>query len=203
MIQYTNKPIEKWPGASTKDRKRAQFTTPYGKTLQLLEKELEYLGASNVVIQIALEWKDIRNDGRPRAGARPSHPGIILSFDSKKKGPLSFPCDTYDSFEDNLRAISLALTALRAVDRYGVTQRGEQYHGWKALPETSTSSEEAALFISKASGYTQEKILKDPETRESAYKIAARAMHPDMGGKTEDFHKLQEAIQILRAGKAA
>jgi hypothetical protein len=34
----------------------------------------------------------------------------------------------------NARAIALGLEALRKVDRYRITKRGEQYTGWSALP---------------------------------------------------------------------
>lgn len=44
-----------------------------------------------------------------------------------RRGHLSYPCDTFTTLQDNLRVIALALEALRMVDRYGVTRRGEQY----------------------------------------------------------------------------
>jgi hypothetical protein len=186
----------------TKDRKPSQFTTPYGKTLALLEKELNYLGATNVIFQVAMRWDQIRNDGRPKAGQKASHPGVIISFDSKKVGPCSFPCDTYDSYEHNIHAIALALGALRAVDRYGVTKRAEQYKGWKALPEHSDTTRDAALLLERLTGYHEDQIIQRPDIREEAYKLACRKAHPDTGGNHEQFVKVQEAIKILRAGKA-
>lgn len=117
------RPIQSWPGALTKIRRRAQFKAGYTATLGLLDRELQYLAAKDVVLQVALRDEDIRLDGAPRANAKPaSHPGVILSFDSKH-GPLSYPCDTFADWEDNLRAIALSLEHLRAVDRYGVTKR--------------------------------------------------------------------------------
>lgn len=47
---------------------------------------------------------------------------------------LSYPCDSCDNWQHNVRSIALALQALRAVDRYGVTRRAEQYRGWGKLP---------------------------------------------------------------------
>jgi hypothetical protein len=37
-------------------------------------------------------------------------------------------------WQHNVRAIALTLEALRAVDRYGATETGQQYTGFKALP---------------------------------------------------------------------
>src|SRR5947208_1880483 len=82
--------------------------------------------------QFAVTESDIRLDGRPRARAVASHPGVVLAFDSRH-GPLKYAVDTFDRWQDNLRAIALGLEHLRAVDRYGVTRRGEQYTGWRQI----------------------------------------------------------------------
>jgi hypothetical protein len=85
------------------------------------------------VIEAQFTEDEIRLDGRPRAGARPAFPGVIVSFDSKH-GPLRFCCDDCVDWMDNVRAIALTMNYLRGADRYGVTKDGEQYKGWKALP---------------------------------------------------------------------
>src|SRR5690606_24676973 len=83
--------------------------------------------------------------------AKAAHPGVILSFDSKV-GHLSYPCDTFTSWQDNLRAVALALEALRKLDRYGVTKRGEQYRGFLAIEATAApagfaTADDALHFI--------------------------------------------------------
>jgi curved DNA-binding protein CbpA len=40
-------------------------------------------------------------------------------------------------------------------------------------------------------------ILEEQEARDIAYRLAAKRLHPDAGGSTEDFQKLQEAKRIL------
>jgi hypothetical protein len=49
----------------------------------------------------------------------------------------SYRRDPMESWQHNVYAIAKSLEALRLVDRYGVTRRGEQYTGWKALPAGS------------------------------------------------------------------
>ncbi|SRR5581483_3238751 len=198
-MDYSFRPIQKWPGEQHKVRKASRFQATYGQTLNLLEKELKHLGAFRVVFQVALTEDQIRHDGRPKSTARATHPGVIVSFESNRIGPHSFPCDTYKTWEDNLRAIALSLQALRTVDRYGVTKRGEQYTGWKALPESSNSSETAAKLLSHLSGISIEGILKDESLRDRAYKIAASKTHPDLHpDKQEVFIKVNEAVTLLR-----
>lgn len=202
------RPIQQWPGTPTRDRRHSPFRAKWDATLNLLDRELSQLGSKNVVIQVALEDRDIRLDGYPRANARPEHPGVIVSLDSAY-GPLSYPCDTFHDWRDNLRAIALALEALRAVDRYGVTKRGEQYTGWKQLGTATPSAwtaESAARFIARSAWPNEReenlrswcpRLISETEIRTSTYREAARRLHPDAGGSTEDFQRLQEAKRVL------
>lgn len=203
-LEFTYEPIVKWPSALTPTRRDSPFRASYGKTLDLLDKELSHLGARTIVLQVAMTRDQIRLDGRPRAGEKPEHPGIILSFRTSKGEDLSFPCDKYKHWEDNLRAIALSLEALRTVDRYGVTRSREQYKGWVALPETSDSTNEAAQLLASYSGHQAREILNSAEIRDYAYKIACRSTHPDIaGGSNDKFLKVQDAMTLLKATKAA
>lgn len=195
MLQYQFRPIDEWPGEKTKVRKRSMFTAPFPKTLDLLERELGYLRAKNIVIQAAVALHEIRNDGMMRAGARPTWPGVILSF-SSKHGDLSYPCDTYDDWTANVRAIGLALEALRSVDRYGVTRRAEQYKGWARLTGSlAMTPQEAAGVLLRASGSTETKLMR--ANVEAVYRAACAATHPDTGGKPEDFKRVQRAKEVI------
>lgn len=201
-MDITFRPLPNWPFPPTKARGASRFKSTYGKTLLLLDAELRHLRAKEVVIQAGFHERDIRLDGLPRSDARnPIHPGVILTFQSKH-GPISFPCDTYSSWEDNLRAIALSLENLRAVDRYGVTKRAEQYRGWQALPAPGDvmpySRDEAIEVVLRLSGFA---TIDTPEACEAAYKKAALKVHPDRNnGKDTEFKKLQAAMQILRRG---
>lgn len=188
---------------TTKNRKRAPFRVSYQFRLDLLEAELKKLGATDIVIQAQFEAREIRNDGWPRSTARPKGPAIVLSFKSSK-GPLSFPCDTYTDWEDNLYAIALSLEALRAVDRYGVTQRAEQYRGWTQLPPPAepkafANNLEASAWLARTAGVVDGRPLVGDALRK-AIRIAAKLLHPDSGGSAEAFHHLQDAVRLLRGG---
>jgi hypothetical protein len=199
-------PLERWPIAPTKARARAPFRSTYTQTLKLLEYELFKLNAKSVYIQAFYGENQIRNDGWPYSNAQPSQPGIILSFRSKDT-PLLFPCDRYVSIDDNLRAIALSLQALRAVDRYGVTRRSEQYAGWKQIEAPKPADgfsgpKDAAIFIvtQQDNAVPADYIIENAALRQEVYRRAARRLHPDAPTGNHDlFVRLQQALAILEA----
>lgn len=202
-------PIREWPGDLTHARKSAPFktsefdsyrrrSTPLTTTLELLDRELRMLGARDAEMLVAIAPSDFRLDGKPRTQAKAEHPGVILSFDSKV-GHLSYPCDTFTTWQDNLRAIALALEALRKVDRYGVTKRGEQYRGFLAIEATAapagfrTGLEAAAWLRSWVGPGWDERPLR------AVLREAQRTTHPDMSGDAATFQRVSLAEAKLRA----
>ncbi len=197
----TLRPIVAWPGAETAMRIRAPFQADWSRTLDLLGRELLHLGGGrrpDAVLQIAMREQDFRLDGMPRANAKPTHPGVILSVESTN-GPLSFPCDRFDDWRDNLRAIALALEALRQVKRYGIVQNDEQYRGWRAIEPAAQAPHEAERVLRLAARMTDAK--EHPLT---AVVRAARAnAHPDRNsGDRSGYDAVDAAIQVLeKAGR--
>lgn len=201
-------PLKDWPGDRERSRQRARFDSSYAKTLELLADELRRLAARQVVIQAGFSPYDIRNDGWPRSNAKkPVDPGVIVSFQSKH-GPLSYPCDRFTDWQDNLRAIALSLQALRAVDRYGVTRRAEQYRGWTQLPPPPpqpppfsgfATKHAAAEWLLKVTGepFRPHVVIDDLLVREAAIRTARRRLHPDAGGSHEEFIRIEQARKKL------
>lgn len=183
------RPIDTWPAEPTRLRRHAQFSSSLGSTMKTLGAELRQLNAKQVVVQIAMREPDFRNDGIPYANARATHPGIIIAFESKF-GPLKFAVDTFTAWEDNLRAVALGMEALRKVDRYGVTKRGEQYTGWKALPQSTDPTQN--MTVDQARGYLDD--VWGGDVRKALYET-----HPDRGGDPDDFRKVQRARELLGA----
>lgn len=175
-----------WPGQRNRYPDRSRFGSTYTATRDLLVRELRALDAELVVLQIDLDESQLRLDGKPRAGSRPpDFAGVILSFESRH-GPIQFAVDTFPTWQENLRAIALAMEALRKVDRYGVTKHGEQYTGWKALPAgggSFASSVEARAYLDGFGGLS----------------AALKQTHPDRGGDRDDFAKVMEAKAMVGA----
>jgi hypothetical protein len=200
-LTFQFKPIGVWtdPLTPAEARKRSPFKASYGNTLDLLFREADMLDAKHLVLQVDLQSSDIRRDGLPRTGARHgSNPGVIVSF-SSKFGPLRYATDTYGDWKSNLRAIALGLEALRAVDRYGVSGRGEQYRGWTAITAGTggglfSTRDEAETWLRKVAA---EEGIDTWASWEALYRALARRLHPDTGSSEELFKQLGAAATFL------
>lgn len=188
-------------------RSHASFRASWSNTQALLDDELDHLDGQRVVLQADFREQDLRVDGMPRANARqPEFPGIKISFDSQH-GPLVYATDTYAFWQHNVRAIALALEALRAVNRYGVTKRAEQYQGWKAIGAGPTAHPDGPVFTRGAAagwlaarggaGISAAEILAHPDIARRAYKRAALRLHPDTGGDAAEFRLLGQVMAVL------
>lgn len=159
------------------------FKAGWSSTVTLLSKELRMHGARRTVLEIAFREQDLRLDGLPRADRHAQSPGVVLSFEATAvpgKPHLRYEVGTYNDWRDNVRAIALGLEALRAVDRYGVTKRGEQYAGWKQLESGGPSAARGRELIAEHGSVVE----------------ALKATHPDHGGDALDF----AAVQAARSG---
>lgn len=196
-------PIATWPGTLTRNRQHSRFRAPLADTLDLLAREIGCLTDTrtqreSAELLVAIPPTQFGTRGRPLARAQAEHPGVIFSIDSRH-GHLSYPCDTFATWQDNLRAIAKALEALRMVDRYGVTKRGEQYRGFLAIEATAapsgfTSAEAAIDFIENVAGY-------GPVSMSSVATVLRRAQreaHPDTGGDAATFQRVSLAEAKLR-----
>jgi len=200
-------PIREWPGQLTaKDqRKPAPFRAGLTDTLKILDREIYNLADTgeqqdSAELLVAMSPANFRLDGRPRADARPEHPGVIFSMEARV-GRLSYPCDTFTDWQDNLRAIALALEALRKVDRYGVTKRGEQYRGFLAIEATAApagwaTAEQALGFLIDVAYRSETFTRADQPSR--ILRAAQRVSHPDAGGDPSEFQRVSLAEAKLR-----
>lgn len=203
-------PITAWTWPVTEEPRFHRFSASWSDTLGLLERELDHLGVQGAVaIRAFVQPGDVRRDGMLRATARPSKPGVALSF-TCRSGPLTFPCDTYESWaaskltgwQANIRAIALSLEALRAVDRHGVSRTGEQYVGWRAIESGKTapvfaSADEALRWLQKVAGLPN----RDVSTKD-LLRLAASHCHPDRhDGDRTLWDRYDAARQLLEGNR--
>lgn len=216
------RPLTSWPGRlrDDDDRKPNPFTATDTQTRELLVREARHLGATEIVLQIAISESEIRLDGEPYARAKAKHPGITVVLPDSTQGRISWSTDLYrggnrwrygegtrrlEGWQVNLRAIALSMEALRAADRHGVMQ-GRQYAGFRELgagieePEQVMTVEDAARFYCRAANWQQadmDRVIADREFRSERYREAVKRLHPDAGGDEELFARLQQAREVL------
>jgi hypothetical protein len=187
-----------------------QFSASWSSTVELLARELRHLDAKGISIELDMEPRMFRQDGLPRSDARARSDGVRLSF-SSKYGPLRYETAEFtgrwgeEGWKQNIRAIALGLEALRKVDRYGVSKRGEQYRGWKALPTGTdpadaiqTREQAEAVILSVVGAFYEKSDIADggPFLKE-AVRMAQRQTHPDRGGDTTEFRKVMKAAELV------
>lgn len=171
------------------------FDAKLSDTLGLLARELRLLDAKQIVLQVGYQDRDLRLDGMPRANARMLHDAVALSFESKW-GPLRYETNEFvaryyrnqEGWASNLRAIALGMEALRKVDRYGVSKRGEQYTGWRQIAQTTDPIQR--MTTAEARAYLDEVWGGDVTE-------AIKKTHPDAGGDPDEFRKVQRARELI------
>lgn len=202
-LSYAVRPLGTWTDPVTppgERRSRWTFKASWSDTLSVLAREIAMVGGSDVVMQLDVRESDLRKDGGVRANANVGNfPGVRISFRSVY-GPLTYATDAHESWQHNVRAIALALGALRAVDRYGVSRRGEQYRGWTAItatPEPMTVDIAIGL-LAEWSGLAISEVKTSPVL---AWRAAAKKAHPDITHDDGDtMARLNAARDLLTGG---
>jgi hypothetical protein len=208
--RFAFEPLDGWPYPEA-PRVPTTFTATWTDTRDLLLAEADHLGANLVVVELDLTREDLRQDGEIRANARLQSGRVRVSLDTRH-GAMRYACDRYlparsgnrrgplQAWQANARAIALTLQALRAVDRYGAVHSAEQYRGFMAIeagPVTGFASADDALrWVYAHTGIAGAEGL----TARTAYRAAAKRLHPDAGGDAAEWARLDEARRLLEDG---
>lgn len=188
--ELTVRGIRTWPSTRTPEHERrpSAFRSGLSDTLTLLRRELALIDATEVFLEVAIPGDpqsnpiDWRQDGRPRAQARPDHPGVVVAFRSRVAPgrEVRVATDRFPSWQENLRAIAKTLEHQRAFERYGTATRGEAYAGWAQLPsgDGGPDPECGRQIIAEHGGDVRRALM---------------ATHPDRGGDPAEFADVQAA----------
>lgn len=179
-----------WKRTSDRDRTDTnRFNTTFDKARRELVRELDMLGASNVVIS---SWLPLRRDGNPRSDLsrrRLDDPGVSVYFTLRKR-QMVMARDAFWTVHDNLRSIGLSIEGLRQMERHGGAAMVERaFEGFLAI--------EPPKSWRKILGFAED--VKPPMARvEEAFRAAARKAHPDAGGSHDRMAELNAAIDAAR-----
>jgi hypothetical protein len=213
--------VTRWPKPPTPRSQQigGAFKVTYDAVFMDIEQELDRSDARRPEAEFDMVPKMFRRlDSRPYAtGLGINSHGVLLRFE-RRDAQLVFACDKYQHWLSNLRAISLTLAALRAVDRYGATA-GEQYLGFKRLgtggngtapavaPLTPLQAAErlvrydpqSAKYAPEVLTITAQHVLDHPHIYRMTKNIAQKVTHPDSGGSSAAFTEMQRLCTIIDA----
>ena len=186
-----------WPRTPKYERTPGAFKMPPGKTRVELKYELDRMGASNVVINSNVMT---RADGLPYVKQpQTDDPGVVLYF-VLDGSEVCIPCDRWATLDANLRAIGMAVAAIRGLDRWGTGQMVKAaFAGFTALPASATGG---TPVRPKRNWYDVLGVpqFAPPELVKAAYNIAVKKAHPDGGGTQEDFDEVLTAFKEANGG---
>lgn len=179
-----------WERTHPNQRVRANFSKQIIRSFAVVRdellNELKLLGAHRDSVVISSNVP-LRRDGLPYSGMRqPDDVGVAIYFELGGE-QRCFPCDRWDRVEDNLRAISLSINAMRGLERWGAKQMVDAaFTGFAALPDGSGG------VLAKVLGV--DPTMPRPEV-ERAYRTWAKQHHPDVGGNADLFREVTAAYQ--------
>lgn len=189
-----------------KSRERGQFQVTFAKARNHLLKELELLGAIDVVLSSNVPVRV--SDGLPYArgsGGQHEDPGVAIYWTVRDAAdrPQLFvmACDRYLHPVANIRALGLTVAALRTVERHGTKQlRDRAFSGFTALPANAGGQQGAIRGRTAPPAPPWRKVfgfLPDAKVSrallEAVYRQLASIAHPDHGGSHEEMAKLNAA----------
>lgn len=148
-----------------------------------LADELEKHNATEVILSTNYE---LRIDGAPKAGGKiPQDVGIAVYFRRRGK-PVVMARDAFDRAEENIRSLTLALEAMRAIDRHGGSLMLDRaFEGFTAIGTGPRHWRD--VF-----GYPHDAIVVKMAL-EARFRMLARERHPDHGGSDAMMAELNTA----------
>lgn len=166
-----------WPAgwSRAKRRERGAFKTSFAKARDELMAEISRMGGRLPVLSSNMA---LRKDGLPYAQqTRIDDPGIAVYF-TYKGSQMCFACDRYTTVEANAQAIRKTIEALRGIERWGASDMMERaFTGFAALEAPRT-------------GWRDVLDANDPQ---GSYRRLRSLHHPDRGGNSEDFQRVELA----------
>ncbi len=190
-----------WPSGypRTAKPKNSAFKVSFAVARDGIFREIKALGGTLPVLSTNVK---LRDDGMPYASkaqvskvSNNQDPGVAVYFMFRGK-QVVLACDKWHDIPSNARAIEKAISAMRGLERWGVSEILDRaFSGFTALP---------------APGYAEAKpwyvVLdiprnSDVDAIEKAYKAKVRKSHPDVGGSHEAMSELNWAITEARSEK--
>lgn len=140
-----------------------------------------------------------RKDGLPYVGQRePDDPAVAVYW-VEDGVPRVVACDVWQKARENLRAVGMAITALRQLQRSGATQVVERaFAGFLALPANGSTTRVPWRDVM---GFDPLHMVYSWMDVKEQYRALAILRHPDnkATGSAEAFRELNQAFEDAKA----
>lgn len=191
---------EGWARTPSHKRRRAPYKLSPDAATEHLLRELKLLGAhrSSIVISSNLH---LRHDGLPyaRQPALQADSGVAVYWSTPAFKDRVIACDRWERAHDNIHAIGLAVSGMRAIERAGATQIMERaFTAFGALPAAAAAPVKRPWW--EVLGLKQEALsFATLPMIEAQYRDLAAKAHPDRGGQPGEMVELNRARHEARA----
>lgn len=191
-----------WKRTDPGRRRDSDYKVDFGRARDEVIRELRLLGALTNTVVISSNIPT-RRDGLPYSNmAEPADPGIAVYWsvrqydratNTTKLVERTIACDVWRRTRENMRALSLAVGALRMLERTGTSEILDRaFTGFAALPPAATSG-----MWYQVLGFDRPPTSIDAV--EEAYRERAKVAHPDAGGSHEAMVALNAAREAARS----
>jgi hypothetical protein len=193
-----------WKRTEPHRRRTSVYKVQFARARDEVLRELGLMSGTHRPSIVISSNIPVRRDGLPYADMRePADPGIAVYWDERKAWnaakqsydiePRVIACDTWKTTRENIRAIGLAIGALRMLERTGASEILDRaFTGFAALPPASTQPREWWITL----GFDAPPASMD--VVEAAYRERAKRAHPDAGGTHEAMVALNAARELAR-----
>ena len=191
---------DSWPRTAVMARRRAAYKVTSGRAVDDLMESLRKLRAKSIVVSTNIETK---RDGAPYANQKHivDDPGVAVYWVDPKLGERVIACDRWVGVYDNVRAVWMALEALRAIERAGATQILERaFSAFGALPAPKAEARRPWWEVLDIPVDFARSI--SPMMLDARFLELAAIRHPDKlnTGSKEAFQELQAAYEEAKKG---
>ena len=161
-------------------------------------EELERWGATDVRLTFVPESYQ-RDSNIPHKSADPDDPGVVAYFrreEGRADEGHAIACDSWNTLRENARAIALYARRKRLAERCGVTTAESEFKT-TALP--SGNDDVGTAVVGQQPHHEVLGVAPDaPDAAVlGAYRELLKERHPDHGGNSEEFQRLQEAKEAM------
>ncbi|MEY7849553.1 J domain-containing protein [Natrarchaeobius sp. A-rgal3] len=168
------------------------FDVSLSKAFDDLEGELSRLDVDD--FRYSFDARKRKRDRRPYARANPDDPGFVLRW-SMDGEQYAVACDQFSRLRDNVRTVGLYVREKRKMEQRPVVT-GESEFANARLPPAD--EEPIAAEVPPHEILDVDPNASDSEVRR-AFREKVKEAHPDNGGSTDGFQRIQSAKESLTA----